>query len=41
MNSIILDVYFLQGGTVIIKINVISRNANQVDHASETSGECS
>ncbi|XP_024633749.1 probable ubiquitin-like-specific protease 2B isoform X4 [Medicago truncatula] len=25
-------------GTVIIKINVISRNANQVDHASETSG---
>lgn len=37
----ILDVYFLQSGTVIIKINVISRNANQLDHLSDTSGECS
>lgn len=41
MKSLILDVYFLQSGTVIIKINVISRNANQLDDVSDTSGEYS
>ncbi|XP_058786266.1 probable ubiquitin-like-specific protease 2B isoform X2 [Vicia villosa] len=29
---------FPSSGTVIIKINVISRNANQLDHVSDTSG---
>ncbi|KAI5404478.1 probable ubiquitin-like-specific protease 2B isoform X2 [Lathyrus oleraceus] len=29
---------FQSSGTVIIKINVISRNANQLDHLSDTSG---
>lgn len=38
INSVIPDVYFLQSGTVIMKLSVISSNANQSNHVCGTSG---